>query len=177
MKSLPSRALALVAALCCTPGALALSSDRDQPINIEANQAEADDLRRVTVYRGDVVITQGSLEILGDVVTIHFDENQQMKKLVAQGKPASFKQKPDGNEALQNARARTLEFYADDDTIVLLGDAVSWQGQSRIKAERIVYDTRKGRVRADSASTAGAAQGTGQRVKITIAPKKKQPQE
>ena len=149
----------------------ALSSDREQPINIEADQAEADDVRRVTIYRGDVIITQGTLEINGDIVTIHFDERQEMTKLVAQGKPAKFKQQPDGNEAMQNAEAKTLEFYAHNDTIVLLGNAVSWQGDNRIEAEKIVYDTRKGRVRADSGGEAGASKG---RVTITIAPSKKQ---
>lgn len=153
-------------------GASALSSDRDQPINIEANQAEADDVRHVTVYRGDVLITQGSLKISGDLVTIHFDENQEMTKMVAQGKPATFVQKPDGNEPDQHAEAKTLEFYAHDDTIVLLGDALSWQGDNRIKAEKIVYDTRQGRIKADAA--AAGSQGSTGRVTVTIAPSKKQ---
>lgn len=165
----------------CAAGAFALSSDRDQPINIEADQAEADDTRGVTIYKGDVVITQGTLRILGDVVTIHFDANQEMTKLVAEGKLAKFRQKPDGDELFQNAEAKTLEFYTNDDTIILLGNAHSWQGENRIKAERIVYDTRQGKVKAESVQTLSAkGEQTGnpdgaQRVKITIVPKKKEP--
>lgn len=154
---------------------LALSTDREQPINIEADQAEADDALGVTIYKGDVVITQGSLDIRGDIVTIHFDEDQDITKVVAEGKPAKFKQLPDGADAFQNAQALTMEFYANDDTIVLLGDAVSWQGDNRISAQRIVYDTRKGKVKAES--LAGGANGeTSGRVSITITPKKKKTQ-
>jgi lipopolysaccharide export system protein LptA len=156
----------------------ALSSDGEQPINIEADQAEADDLNGVTIYRGDVVITQGSLRIAGDVVTIHFDDAQEMTKLVAEGNPATFHQMPDGEGGLQNAEARTMEFYAKDDTIVLLGEAHAWQGDDSIKAERIVYDTRQGKVKAESQSAAASGGEGGEtqvqpRVKITIAPKKK----
>ena len=65
-----------------------------------------------------------------------------------------------------------MEFYANDDTIVLLGDAVSWQGENRIKAQRIVYDTRKGKVKAESLAGSGG-DGSSGRVSITITPKKK----
>ena len=37
--------------------AVALSSDKDQPIEIEADHAELDDIQRVAVYQGDVVVT------------------------------------------------------------------------------------------------------------------------
>ena len=66
----------------------------------------------------------------------------------------------------------------------MLGNAVSWQGDNRIEAEKIVYDTRVGKVKADSVRTiVGAEDGTdteggSSRVKITIAPKKQpQPEE
>lgn len=158
--------------------ALGLSTDRDKPINIEADQAEADDNLGVTIYRGDVIITQGSMRILGDTVTIHFDNNQDITKVVAKGRPAKFRQQPDGEVDFQNAEAKTLEFYTAEDTIVMLGGAHSWQGDNRIKAERIVYDTKAGKVKADSLSTAdgGASSEEGEsssRVSITIAPKKK----
>jgi lipopolysaccharide export system protein LptA len=56
-----------------SPSAQALSTDREQNIVIEAQAAEADDRTRITVYRGDVVITQGTLRITGDTVWIHME--------------------------------------------------------------------------------------------------------
>ena len=161
-----------------TGQAFGLSTDREQPINIEADQAEADDNLGVTIYRGDVIITQGSMRILGDTVTIHFDANQDITKVVAKGNLAKFRQQPDGEADFQNAEAKTLEFYTTEDTIVMLGSAHSWQGNNRIKAERIVYDTKAGKVKADSFVTTGGESSSGDgessgRVSITIAPKKK----
>lgn len=155
----------------------ALSTDREKPINIEADQAEADDNLGVTIYKGDVIITQGSMRILGDTVTIHFDGNQDITKVVAKGEPAKFRQQPDGETEYQNAEARTLEFYTSKDTIVMLGNAHSWQGENRIKAQRIVYDTKAGKVKADSTQLVAGDSSDGTessgRVSITIAPKKK----
>lgn len=164
--------LALLALAAAGPAA-ALSTDSDQPINIEADEAEADDAQNVTIYRGDVVLTQGTLRVEGDVLTMYFGENQELTKMVAEGDPAHFQQQPDGGGPLQQAEAKVLEYYAKEDTMVLLGDALSWQGEDRIQAERIVYDTRNGKVKAESLQalpegvTTGGQQG---RVKVTINP-------
>src|SRR5690554_7405256 len=48
----------------------ALPSDSQQPIHVKADSAEMDDKRGVAIYRGDVIITQGTLKITGDTVTI-----------------------------------------------------------------------------------------------------------
>jgi len=168
----------ILATILFAPHVLGLSTDREQPINIEADQAEADDSLGVTIYRGDVIITQGSMRILGDTVTIHFDNNQDITKVVATGRPAKFRQKPDGEVDFQNAEAHTLEFYTAKDTIVMLGEAHSWQGDNRIKAEKIVYDTKAGKVKAESLTaldgeTSSEDGESSTRVSITIAPKKK----
>ena len=44
----------------------ALPSDNSKPINVQADSAEMDDKRGVAIYRGDVIITQGTLKITGD---------------------------------------------------------------------------------------------------------------
>lgn len=171
----------------------ALESDRNEPINIEADQAEADDASKKTVYRGRVVITQGTLRIRGDLVTIFFDESNTISRLVAErvdtsdtepqedsedaraaGDLADFRQRPEENEEFQHARADRMEWFADKNTIVLLGNAESWQGDNRIQADRIVYDTLNGRVLADTRAAEDGdpdAAGTeSQRVRITIIP-------
>jgi lipopolysaccharide export system protein LptA len=42
---------------------MALSSDREQPINLEADAADIDDLKGISIYTGNVVLTQGSMVI------------------------------------------------------------------------------------------------------------------
>jgi len=170
-------AVLALATVALPRGAGALSSDSEQPIYIEANQAEADDRNRITMYKGRVVITQGTLVIRGDEVTIHYDANHEMTKMVSVGDPARFKQRPDGAAEDQHSKARRMEYYPSRDLMILLGDAQSWQGRDQISAERIVYDTRNGRVKAQGGVNLQAApdapeESSGSRVRITIMPKK-----
>jgi len=174
-RSAPELLLAAVLS-AAAPCALALSSDRDQPITIEADQAEADDARRVTVYRGKVVIDQGTLRITGETVTIYYDEQGELAKMVSVGAPARFRQLPDGEKEYRKAHAQRMEYYAKKDLIILLGDAEYGQGQDRLAAARIVYDSRRSRVKADAAAPVAASAGkpkASSRVRIKITPRKK----
>jgi len=154
---------------------LALSTDRDQPIDIEADSAESDDLRRVTVYRGDVIINQGTIRITGDQVTLYRDEANDLKKMVSLGSPATFRQLPDGEPHYRTANAERMEYYTDRDRVILLGKAVYGKGADRVSADRIEYDSLSSRMTARSTAPRPAA-GTGSgerpksRVKIKIMP-------
>lgn len=169
---------AMLALAAASPTGRALSTDREEPILIEANAAEADNQRRVTIYRGDVVITQGTLRITGDTVWIYYDESSNIEKLVSVGTPARFRQLPDGKQDFQNANATRMEYYTDEDTIVMTGDAYYGEGPNRVAAERIVYDSRNGRMKAEAqpatpeAGSGEAAASEGGRVRIKIVPKK-----
>lgn len=159
--------LASFAILCIvSSGAQARSSDREQPIVIEAGAAEADNRAQITVYRGDVVITQGTLRITGDTVWIHYDDTNTITKAISVGKPAKFRQLPDDKEDYMTADADRMEYHADQDLILLLGNARYGEGTDKITAQRIVYDSRRGRVKA-------GAKDESDRVRITITPKKK----
>ncbi len=179
-----NRVLAFAAGLLLVPAALALSTDREQPIHIEADSAEADDAKGITIYKGDVVITQGSLKITGDHVTIYYDENNDFTEMVTLGNPARFRQLPDGEKDeeanYQRARASRMEYYKQKDTIVLLGNAVYGQGGDRVAADRIDYDSRNSRMKARTLASSGngdkkasTEDGKKSRVRITIQPKKK----
>lgn len=50
--------------------AWALPTDRDQPIRIQADDAQLDDKNGIATYKGDVIITQGSMKVTGNTVTI-----------------------------------------------------------------------------------------------------------
>ena len=174
-------ALAFAAVLSIASNAVqALSTDRGEPIVIEAGAAEADNRSKVTVYRGDVIITQGTLQITGDTVWIHYNDANTITKAVSVGKPAKFRQLPDNKKDYMTADAERMEYHADQDLIFLLGNARYGEGKDKITAQRIVYDSRKGRIKAganpDSVRSSGSENGetdTPDRVRITITPKKK----
>ena len=158
----------------------ALSTDDGQPIAIEADRAERDVLKRVMIYREDVVIEQGSLHITGDTVIAHFDVENDISKMIAIGAPAHFRQLPDGDTRYHKAWARRIEYFPGQALIALLGDARYERGGSRVQADRLVYDSHNARFKAlvdDPASPAdnGGGEPAGKkrdRVRIRIEPRK-----
>ena len=163
--------ICVVYLLLPAPAAHALSTDRDQPIHVEADWAEADDMRQTTVYKGAVVIVQGSLRINGDTVTLYYDENHKLIKAEIKGRPAQFRQRPDGQEKEQRAKANKMEYFADRDLIILLGNAHSWQGGQQVSADRIEFDTKNSRVKARSTSAGKPKSSKKSRVRIVLPPK------
>ncbi len=148
-----------------TAGAAALSTDPDQPVRIVADSALLDDAEGIAVYRGNVAIRQGSLLIEGDVVTMYFDRDRDLSKLVAEGESARFQQQPEGGGPLQRATADRIEYYLEDDTMILIGNARLARGGDEMQAERIFYDTANAMIKGGPEG----AGGTG-RVTITVTP-------
>ncbi len=161
------------------PQALALSSDKDQPIEVEADYAELDDEKGVTIYKGNVIVTQGSMRINGDQMTVTYDENDDLDTLIVVGRPAHYQQMPDGSTIPDEAEALTMEYYSLKNLIVLINDALVKQEGLRFSGNRIEYDTEKSRVYARGSQTVQEQTGDARsenrndRVRLTIKPKKK----
>lgn len=68
----PARPLALALSLITQP-AFAERTDRQQPVNIEADHMTVDDRNKVHVFEGNVILTQGSLLIKGDKLVVTQD--------------------------------------------------------------------------------------------------------
>lgn len=76
--------------VCCLISGLTvgLSSDPDQPIEVEADSAELDDKERIAVYQGNVVVIQGSIRLTG----MDYDTKRSILTLQSSGKiPSSEK--------------------------------------------------------------------------------------
>ena len=135
-KSLSVAALLLLASL----PAMALPQDSNQPIRIQANSATLDEKRNTAVYKGNVIITQGSMQLTGAQVTLTTDAAGAVSKIVSQGTPATYSQTPGANEAQVNARARTIEYFADSERIVLKEQARLEQRGNTFQGEYVSYD-------------------------------------
>nr|MBO2512266.1 lipopolysaccharide transport periplasmic protein LptA [Gammaproteobacteria bacterium] len=103
--------------------AWALPSDRDQPIRIQADSAELDERKGTAVYRGDVVITQGTLKITGDTVTARQLPGGEIESFTSVGQPAYYEQIPDVDKELVQAYGITIEYFARDNRIVITDQA------------------------------------------------------
>ncbi len=155
----------LVSVVVCS-AAMALSSDSDQPLEIEADAAELDDIRGVIIYRGNVIVTQGSMRLYGDTMTIYYADDQKLKTIFMEGNPACFRQRPDNRDKDVEAEALRMEYHAPQKLIVLIEEATVIQGRDRFSGNRIEYDTEGGVVRARKSASGK------ERVKMVIQPKK-----
>ncbi len=145
--------------------AAALTSDKQQPIRIEADSVFIDDARGTAVYRGNVHFTQGSTQLQAEEVTVFSADRQKVDKVVADGKPAKFRQRPDNREEDISGQAAHVEYYADGERVILEGDAHLWQGKNEFAGNHIEYDTAKEAVKALKAA---AEEG---RVQVIIQPR------
>lgn len=159
--------LATVMVLACAlaPGPLhALQGDRDEPISIEADQAERNESKGTTTYSGKVVMQQGSMKIKADKVVIYSDKDK-VTQIVATGKPAHYEQKPSVDESIVVAQANTLEYQIQEESLHLIDNAFLEQEGTNLSGNRIDYDVRKSVVKA------GGENKTNQRVRMIINPK------
>lgn len=173
---LPQTSLLLF--LLMSSSAFALPSDRDEPINIEADHAQMDDAAGVAQYKGDAILTQGTLRIEGDIITFYYNANKELIKTVAEGELATYEQVHDEGKEPVKARALLMEYYAKDQKIFLIGQGYIWQSGDEFKGNQIEYDIARNTVMANSrpVEIAGQQQTSG-RVHVTIQPPGQQRQQ
>lgn len=141
----------------------ALSSDRDQPMNIEADRVELDDATGISTYHGNVTVTQGTMVLTGDRMTIN-SKNNEIQSVFVDGQPATYRQRPDNKDQDVRAHSLRMEYYTDPEQIIMLKQAEVSQEGNILQSERIEYDVVKDKV------NAGTSQPN-ERVRITIQPK------
>jgi lipopolysaccharide export system protein LptA len=158
--------LALVLSALLLPGTLyALSTDKDKPMEIEADRVDVDEKTGLSTFRGKVQVTKGSIRLNADTVVV-YEKNGELDKIIATGEPVYFRQRPDNKQEDVVAEANRIEFYNRKNLIYLIDKAKITQERDTFSGDRIEYDTLRSVVLAKKAPS-----GSG-RVKITIQPKK-----
>ena len=177
-REIPASVLLVGLFIFCSPALYALSTDKDQPIEVEADYAELDDEKGVTVYKGNVIVTQGSMRINGDEMVVTYTEEDDLDTLIVTGRPAHYQQMPDDSTVPDEAEALQMEYHSLKSLIVLINEALVKQEGLRFSGNRIEYDTEKSKVYAHSSRTvreqtdAARTEDRNDRVKLTITPKK-----
>ena len=162
--------LALTAALAASPS-WALSGDREQPIHISSDNADIDDAKGVATYRGDVVMTQGSTKLTGDIITI-YSTNRQVKRVVSEGgnKLAYYEEKQDGDKGLLKAWGVTIDYNIGTEKIKLIEKARLQQKGDTFTGDRIDYDQARQLVNAQGQQGKNGSGKSGGRVQMVIQP-------
>jgi len=129
----------LLGVMLSTTTALALPSDQQAAITVDADRAQINEKTGVTEYQGSVVIKQGTLLIEAAQVTIYSTDGQ-ANKIICIGKPAHYQQQPNIEDGLINAYANTIEYYLDKEVITLIKNARLEQQGSTLKGDHVNYD-------------------------------------
>lgn len=148
---------------------LALESDRNKPVHIRADNVKINEKTGISIYTGDVKITQGSMSLFGSKVTV-VQLDGELKQITVLGQPARFTQLADSNNQTIVATALQLEYFTLNEQLILTGSAVLKHGQNRFSGQRISYNTR------NSTVTASAGDNSDERVNAIIVPKPQQKQ-
>ncbi len=144
--------------------AWALSTDRNEPINIEADSATLHETSGKSTYRGNVHLRQGTLHLHGNTMTVQM-RDERIEKIELTGSPATYVQRPDNSAVDQHAEAGRIEYYARDNRMILLQNARIWQsGKDEFSSDRIVFNLAE--------NTVNAGGGGDDRVRITLQPRK-----
>ncbi|MCP3688374.1 MAG: lipopolysaccharide transport periplasmic protein LptA [Gammaproteobacteria bacterium] len=144
---------------------LAATSDKSQPIKVEADNLEVRENDNISIYTGNVRLQQGSLLIGADRLVIHFNEAKDLERMVMTGKPATFRQLNDeGREMLGNAER--IDYHEPKSLLVLTGNAHLSSNGDTIESSTISINTATELIVANNTEP-------DKRVRMTIQPKSK----
>jgi lipopolysaccharide export system protein LptA len=129
---------ALCAALLSFP-AHAEKADREKPIHLEADTVTLDDIKKVSVYEGNVILTQGTMMVRADRVQVTQNENG-LDKVNATGRPVAFRQKMDNSDEFIEGFADRVEFDGVTRQLELIGQARLRRGNDELHGTQISYN-------------------------------------
>ncbi|WP_299198634.1 lipopolysaccharide transport periplasmic protein LptA [uncultured Amphritea sp.] len=147
------------------PMAMAMPDDARQAIHITADSATRNDQTGITLYKGDVLLTQGSMKVTGDSIELR-QTGASVSTIIAKGRPAEFQQRPAANKEVTHAYGEVLDYNIRTKELEITGQAKISQGSDSFSGNRIIYDMNKSTVNAF-----GDTSADGQRVQMIIQPK------
>ena len=163
----------LVFCACClglAGPAQAERADRSKPINLESDRMRVDDVQKTSVFEGKVVMTQGTLTIRADKVTVRQDKDGYQYGS-ASGDPASFRQKRDGADEYIEGEAERIEYDGKLDKVEFFNRArLKREPADEVRGNYISYDSRSEyfTVTGGSQNASGSPDG---RVRAVIQPR------
>ena len=176
-----SAASAALLGLAASSGALAEHADRTRQIEVTAARAAADNLHQTAEFSGDVVVSQGTLEIHADRVQMRQGANGERLGFAygKTGAPVRFRQHGDKPDEWSEGQADRVEYDSTANEVRLIG-AASLRNLSgavvmqQVYSDVITYDTARDTVsstHAEPPATQDADSRPAPRVKVIFPPR------
>ena len=157
-----SASLLLLVTLAAAGTAAARSTDRNQPMDTEAqHQSGTFAGDSVNVLSGDVHITQGSLDIRAARAEITMRDGEAVRAVLTGG-PVVLKQQMDDGTPM-SAHASTVDYDLKGETAEFTGNVEISQPRGTMNGNRVVYNLKTGNIES-------GGEGNG-RVRMHILPK------
>ena len=158
----PFQALALLLAAAIAGVAGARSSDRNQPMEIDAgHQTGTFSADSVNVLSGGVHVSQGSLDIRSSTASITLSDGEPMRAVFSGG-PVVLKQVMDDGTPM-SVHADNIDYNLRTEIVVFTGNVSIEHPRGTMRGERVVYNLQTGNVES-------GGEGSG-RVHLRILPK------
>ncbi|MCZ6578397.1 MAG: lipopolysaccharide transport periplasmic protein LptA [Gammaproteobacteria bacterium] len=141
----------------------ALSGDAQQPIHVEADSLEIRDKENISIYSGNVRLSQGSQEFRGERLVLNFSQQKELVLMTMTGTPATFRQIDDQQREMRG-QADQMEYRASESTLLLLGNAKFTHVGNTIESNTIRINTETESIQAGSTES-------DDRVRMLILPK------
>lgn len=116
-------------------------ADRSLPINLEADQVILDDIKKISTFSGNVILSQGTMLMRADKVVVTLDKDG-FSKGILYGNPASYRQKREGMDEYIEASAERVEYDARAETLNFYGQAKIKRSLDFIEGEHISYQAK-----------------------------------
>ncbi|MGB7651261.1 MAG: lipopolysaccharide transport periplasmic protein LptA [Gallionella sp.] len=126
--------------LLIAPLAHAELADREQPLQIEADQVWLDQAKQISTFTGHVKFDQGTLQLRGTKVVVSQDA-QGYKLGQVTGDTASFRQKREGLNEYVEGYAQRIEYDTHTQILDLYGQARLKREGDFIHGEHINYNS------------------------------------
>jgi lipopolysaccharide export system protein LptA len=130
--------IAAVFILTITGPLLALESDRQQPLLVNADTTDGTLGDGIAIMSGQVEIRQGSLLVRADVAEVEKIDGR-VRQVKLTGTPVHLQQEIE-NEGLVTATARTISYKVATGMVTLTGKADVDHPQYQISGEELTYD-------------------------------------
>ena len=154
-------------------GAHAEKADREKAVNVESDRVMVDDVKQVSVFEGNVVLTQGSMVIRGDRMEVRQDK-EGFKQGTVWGKQAYFRQKREGASELIEGWGERIEYDSRADKVQLFTRAAMKKGNDDVSGDYISYDANTEFFQVIGGGAKAATQNNPQgRVRTVLQPKAK----
>jgi len=148
-----STAIVVVFLLAWISHAQALESDLQQPINVQADKSEFDEKAGTQTLSGNVEISQGSMLITAEEITIGLKDNA-LHTISGSGDPIRFQQENEAGDIMKGA-AEKIIYDAIAGTLTLRGAATLSQPRQNLVSDLIIFDARSQKVNAEGGGDTG----------------------